>query len=400
MDAWRGAVLLCSLMVGCGEPGGEISVRTHELPHAGSPSGEGGDTSPDAPTVQAGLGKAHLVADLFPPSVLPPRTSPGPESLVEFEGRLFFATHFEDGGHALWSSDGSQAGTLRVKDFPALSDASSAQVTELTPLGSQLFFVAGDETYGPELWVTDGTTGGTRLVKDITPGLGVDSAPYKLTALGNRLLFFRYVPGNDSGHTELWSSDGTDAGTVRVKDMGPDSSLSFSLASVGNTLYFVFTDAAHGTELWKTDGTSAGTVLVKDIQEGPASAYPSNLQRLGSSVFFLASTPTYGSELWRTDGTEAGTQRVRELSADSEGPIAHLLAGPGDQLFLTLSDPSDHLLRLSSLKVDGTGAVQEQPVATLPNAYADQPDADPVVSTSTVAGGQVFFSVNISSSGP
>ncbi|EPX61618.1 hypothetical protein D187_010237 [Cystobacter fuscus DSM 2262] len=400
MDAWRSAVLLCSLMVGCGGGlGSETPTPESELPPAGVPAGGGGDRA-SAPPARPTLGTAHLVKDVFPPSDRPSRTDPGPSSLVDFQGRLFFATHYEDGTHALWASDGTEAGTARVKDFPALADTTTDLVTELTPLGSQLFFVAGDAAHGPELWVTDGTSGGTRQVKELTPGTGGDSAPYKLTVVGGQLLFFRYIPGTDSGHTELWRSDGTEAGTVLVRDMGPDSSLSFSQVLVGNTLFFVFTDAEHGTELWRTDGTAEGTVLVKDIQAGPASAYPAHLQKLGTSVFFLTSTPSYGSELWRTDGTSEGTVRVRELSADSDGPIPNLMEGPGSQLFLTLSTPSDHLLRLSSLTVDDAGAVQERLVATLPNAFSEQPDSDPLIGTSTVAGGRLFFSVNISSSGP
>ena len=40
------------------------------------------------------------------------------------------------------------------------------------------------------------------------------------------------------------------------------------LTAVGDTLYFWADDGVNGDELWKSDGTEAGTVLVKDINPG------------------------------------------------------------------------------------------------------------------------------------
>ena len=41
------------------------------------------------------------------------------------------------------------------------------------------------------------------------------------------------------------------------------------LVEIGGTVYFMADDDVHGRELWKTDGTEAGTVLLKDIRPGP-----------------------------------------------------------------------------------------------------------------------------------
>ena len=57
-----------------------------------------------------------------------------------------------------------------------------------------------------------------------------------------------------------------------LKDInaGAGGSSFFNFTSVNGTLYFRPDDGVHGDELWKTNGTEAGTVLVKDINPGIA----------------------------------------------------------------------------------------------------------------------------------
>jgi len=99
-----------------------------------------------------------------------------------------------------------------------------------------------------------------RLVRDIRPGAR-SSSPYGLTALGNTLFF---VANDGTSGSELWRSDGTSAGTVRVADIRPGSASSYpqGLTAIENTLYFNANDGSSGKELWKSDGTAAGTYLL------------------------------------------------------------------------------------------------------------------------------------------
>ena len=134
-------------------------------------------------------------------------------------------------------------------------------------MGGTLFFTADDGIHGSELWKSDGSQAGTVLVKDIDPDAdGYDEyGPSYLTAVGGTLFF----TADDGIHgEELWKSDGTRAGTVLVKDIHPGDygSDPSSLTDVRGTLFFTARDGIHGSELWKSDGTRAGTVLVKDIR--------------------------------------------------------------------------------------------------------------------------------------
>ncbi len=44
------------------------------------------------------------------------------------------------------------------------------------------------------------------------------------------------------------------------------------IVEMGGSVYFAATTDELGTELWKSDGTEAGTVLVKDIRAGSSSS--------------------------------------------------------------------------------------------------------------------------------
>jgi ELWxxDGT repeat protein len=71
-----------------------------------------------------------------------------------------------------------------------------------------------------------------------------------------------------------------------------------------------------GAELWRSDGTEAGTVLVKDIAAGTRSSQPQGLTVVETApgvyrVFFAANDGVSGFELWQSDGTETGTVLVR-----------------------------------------------------------------------------------------
>lgn len=270
-----------------------------------------------------------------------------PSSFEKVGETLFFAAHDGTHGSELWKSDGTRTGTVQVKDInPGSSPSINPYTPVLANVGGTLFFTADDATHGEELWKSDGTRAGTVLVDDIRTGECATGHYYyepcssystDLTAVG-RTLFF--VAVDDTHGRELWRSDGTDAGTVLVKDIIPGSGSSTlnSLAGAGGTLFFGADDGTRGTELWKSDGTSTGTVLVKDIQPGASGSRPSSLVGVGGRLFLVAGDGTHGRELWRSDGTPAGTVQVKDIKPGARASTPSSLTNVGRRLFFAAND--------------------------------------------------------------
>ncbi len=206
--------------------------------------------------------------------------------------------------------------------------------------GSSLYFVGPATASGKatQLWATDGTQAGTRLVEDfrsISP-LGV---PLNLTD-ANGTLFFT-LEGAD-GQEELWKSNGTAAGTSLVKDLGLDATYSgyygylTNLKAIGGTVFFDAADGSHGAELWASDGTPQGTRLVQDINPGPAGSDPQRFVSLGDRLYFAAhdgSSPQ-ANQLWTSDGTAAGTVAVASFSPGVTTGSSAIFPGSSDYVAL------------------------------------------------------------------
>ena len=236
-------------------------------------------------------------------------------SAINTGGILMFRANDGINGHELWSSDGTFAGTMMVKNI----HPGSSNPLALTNVNGTLYFTANNGTNGIELWKSDGTTANTVLVKDITPG-SASSGLSNLASVGN-MLFFQLA--NASSANQLWKSDGTDPGTVLVKDITPGvlvKNLS-QFTDVNGILYFTANDGANGVELWKSDGTGPGTVLVKDINPGSAGSNPAKLTAVNGVLYFVADDGTHGSELWTSNGTSLGTVMVKDLTPGLAGSV-------------------------------------------------------------------------------
>ncbi|MFZ2493198.1 MAG: ELWxxDGT repeat protein [Thermoanaerobaculia bacterium] len=228
--------------------------------------------------------------------VIPGTAGSYPSNLVAAGSRFYFRAIAADG--YLWSSDGAQTRGLKLRK-------GSGVPVELAAFGSRLVFGVSDGLTGIEPWMWDGTSASAAMLKDIKPGAG-DSGPSAFAYAGGVLLF----AADDGVHgMELWKSDGTAAGTMLLRDIapGPASSLSspfpstsptFSIFVANDTFFFAADDGVHGRELWTSDGTTAGTRLVGDINPGPGASDPSEFTVCKGKLYFTAYAQEVGEELF------------------------------------------------------------------------------------------------------
>ena len=107
------------------------------------------------------------------------------------------------------------------------------------------------------------------------------------------------------------SQMGRPPGPCGVKDFGAaELTPPSNLINLNGVLYFAATSNA-GRELWKSDGTEVGTVLVKDINPGATSSNPANLTIVGETIF--TSSPPTASAGWNSGCRMARPREPRWL---------------------------------------------------------------------------------------
>jgi len=128
-------------------------------------------------------------------------------------------------------------------------------------LGSRVYFCARDK----EVWASDGTAGGTLRIMGFPANIVYVR---DLHSDGSRLFVHLATFDGITNHDELWVSDGTTAGTSKLPVEDVVGFKGIAPVSVGGKFFFTCNS---GRELWVTDGTAAGTLrLAADPNWGRA----------------------------------------------------------------------------------------------------------------------------------
>lgn len=326
-------------------------------------------------------GGTRLVKDIWPGP-----DGSFPQSLVEVGGLLYFAAGDPGHGRELWRSDGTPEGTFLVEDLDPGPEGTSPYLLTRGGDGA-LYFVSHFQGFFVRLMRSDGRSNAVELFRRSSEGGGLES----LMAVGNKLFFVSGTVHDDaltelrvtsggtpvhvaSFHTlhdvvamggrlyfsatgqdgstgeELWRSDGSRKGTVRVKDLRPgaEGSSPSGLAVLGRRLYFSADDGAHGRELWVSDGTAPGTLLFEDLVPGAGGSSPEALAGFDGHLFFSAETPGRGREPWVSNGSPGRAVPLDELAPGEESSDPSRFVRSGWDVFFLARDAA-HGRRLWAL---------------------------------------------------
>ncbi len=294
-----------------------------------------------------------------------PRAPIGDLTLLS-DGRLVFANYGTSPDYAaeLWATETTaNAETKRLARFPRPGNMGA-----LRPSGSKVYFAGSTPETGTELWVSDGTEAGTKLLHDATPGPD-SSEPAWTAAIGDDVYFTRSSAG-------LFRLSGGQAAELRPA--GPQSSFDVpnQLTVLGTRLCFI---AGYDPALWCTDGTQGGTRRLSPDEPGREVR---SLKLVGDTLYF-----SINGQIWQSDGTAEGT-RAYAAVPESGAPFgADGFVRLGTALLFSASDPrygrelwrSDGTSEGTVLVRDLSSTPLDSPITALPSrrgkAYFTATDA-------------------------
>jgi ELWxxDGT repeat protein len=333
----------------------------------------------------------------------------------------------------LWVSDGTAAATQLLSSFTGDAHPS---LMESAVAGNDLYFQVFSSTVPPALWVTDGTTSGTHAVTS-TGGAIPALNGLTMTAAGDAVYFGGSDPANNK--PQLWTAQDGQASLVHSFNAvagGPVAPALSSMTVAGNSIYFALNGSA-GSQLWVSDGTDAGTTLVYQPSTTPGptspeigdiallngSAYftvvnggglmkadgqggatqvplPANLSgfavltAVGNRLYFMADDGVHGTELWTTDGTAGGTVRLTDINPGSGSSFPIGPEAAGGSLYVIASD---------GIATDPTTFAAEK-VWKLPDPAAPAGAAVTATltpsATTVVTGGPITLTASVTAAGP
>jgi ELWxxDGT repeat protein len=261
---------------------------------------------------------------------------PQARALGNANGITFYTTG--DWLHALPRDAREPVALVKGTVFPAVEQ------------GGRLLFllVPSQSPQELELWASDGTVEGTVRLAPLLSGFETTQRISAFARAGQRRYFT--VESYDLRSSQLWVTDGTAEGTRALRRFAR-TRLEPGGGLPGGALVFGCSDAA--APRWEpcvSDGTEAGTHPLPGWPEG---SNPEGFTAFQGAVYFNVDDGVHGRELWRSGGTAESTRLVKDFipGAHHGQPEAFVVSSAG--LFFRASTQKEgaELWRMNAMGV-------------------------------------------------
>ena len=332
--------------------------------------------------------------------------SPGDEPLSAlsalFGGWLFFSAYDPENGYAVWRTNSSPENTILVtregssgasipftfqvfqeklyfagesgiwyletptgQPQPLVETTTGASTTQMMDLDDRLVFSWVDPQHGTELWTSDGTPAGTHILEDIFAGSG-SSSP-SLGLVFQNTLYFKaqsYLEGE-----ALWSYRPAQNQLTRLltlENMGTQPPL---MTTMGDWVYFFAYDWANGKIFYRTNGLEVQQVIKLSGSNTQANMLGTLTRDSQSRVLFLTNDPDNEGGLYSSNGTKEGTIRLAGPLSYSSGSTTYM----NGRFYFGAQDKTHGVeLWQTDGTAAGTGLVKDiypGPEGSLPNVF-------------------------------
>ncbi|MCH9649678.1 MAG: hypothetical protein K0U98_15675 [Deltaproteobacteria bacterium] len=276
-----------------------------------------------------------------------------PQLPLQLDSEVVFLAEGAQGNTELWRTDVTEAGTEKIATFPSTFLIDRRELPSVASSGTHYLLEGRDDAHGTEPWVADGSPEGPKILLDIDARYR-SSTPIDLRAIAGGLAFSASWAAEPDGTEveELWFAPSSSRDVIRFTDFNDFRSVK-EMSEAAGRLYFLRNTSGSATELWSSDGTENGTLPIHTLEAPPPTFLREEFPviELRGSGLFLVNHPDSGG-LWRTDGTAVGTVlavSLAELGLDRGRPLGKA----GDMLYFSgLTRPSDQSLFVT----DGTAA--------------------------------------------
>jgi ELWxxDGT repeat protein len=263
-------------------------------------------------------------------------------------------------------------GALVYSTTGAFFDTSYGNPTTYT--GSVNLYYIGDTVLTPVLLAT------------LTPSVAQDiyNVFDRVTAGGQEYFLLTEQDGNyTTQDTQLWTSDGTAAGTKEVGDLGVAADPGKNAYPVTSTAIAggfgwaeLLSNASGAVSLWTATGT-AGVTQITTASLGLAGTIDSTgnagLGANGADYFFSVALTAGGTEAIATDGTAGGTRVMATLSGGafgdftSAGSLEYFDTGAGGALWVWNGTAATQLLSTGAYIAPYPPSIYGTPAAAVPS---------------------------------